>query len=66
VEVQQQLPAEAAPLGRLLECLGAALRGGTPDSTALEAPYTDLWQAFQDALQTGTNEQEVERKENDA
>ena len=61
-ETQQQLPAEAAPLGRFLGCLAAALRDETPESAALEAPYTDLWQAFLDALKTETNEQE----ENDA
>jgi len=57
-ETQQQLPAEEAPLGRFLGCLAAALGGETPESAALEAPFTDLWQAFLDALQTETNEQE--------
>jgi len=61
-EARQQLPAEAAPLGRFLGCLATALRDETPESAALEAPYTDLWQAFLEILQTGTNEQE----ENDA
>jgi len=65
-EARQQLPTEVAPLGRFLGCLAAALRDETPESAALEAPFTDLWQAFLDALQTETNEQEEEKGENDA
>ena len=65
-ETRQQLPAEAALLSRFLGCLAAALRDETPESAALEAPFTDLWQAFLEALQTGKDEQEEESKENDA
>jgi hypothetical protein len=65
-EAQQQLPAEAAPLGMFLECLAAALRDGTPDIAPLEAPFTDLWQAFLDALKTEANEQKKEGEKNDA
>jgi hypothetical protein len=65
-ETQQQLPAEAAPLGRFLEYLAAALRDETPEHAPLEAPFTDLWQAFLEAMQTGMDEQEEGSKENDA
>ena len=57
MEAQQELPPEEAALGKFFECLAAALRGETPKVAALEAPFTDLWQAFQDALKAAPNEE---------
>ena len=57
VETQQQLPPEEATLGRFLGCLAAALRGETPEVALLEAPFTDVWQAFQDALRAASGEE---------
>ena len=57
VEAQQQLPPEEAALGRLFDCLAAALRGETPEVALLEAPFTDVWQAFQDALRAALGEE---------
>lgn len=56
VEAQQELSPEEAALGRFFGCLVAALREETPEVAALEAPFTDLWQAFQDALKAAPNE----------
>ena len=56
-ELQQQLPAEEAPLGQFLRCLIRALHDETPDTSSLETPFTELWQAFQHALTTQTDEE---------
>jgi hypothetical protein len=50
IEMQQQLPPEAAPVGRFFGCLAAALRGETPEVGLLEAPFTELWQVFEERL----------------
>jgi tetratricopeptide (TPR) repeat protein len=57
LEAQQQLPPEEAALGTFFACLGVALRGETPEVAALEAPFTDLWQAFQDGLRAAPGEE---------
>ena len=48
-ELQAGLPLEEASLGIFLNCLVAELRGETPDTTSLEAPFTLLWQQLQEA-----------------
>jgi tetratricopeptide (TPR) repeat protein len=63
VETQQQLPPSQAALGRFLACLVAALRGETPDLPSLEAPFTEIWQQFQQALQTHGSEQDQQEPE---
>ena len=61
-ETQQQLrPSQA--LGRFLVCLTATLRGETPDLTTLEAPFTEVWQRFEQALQTHGREQNQQEPE---
>jgi len=57
MEAQRQLSSEDVALGRLFGCLAAALRDETPEVAALEAPFTDLWQAFQDALRAAPSEE---------
>ncbi len=57
IEKQQELPSEEAGFGNFFGCLAAALRGETPEVAALEAPFTDLWQAFQDALRAAPSEE---------
>jgi len=57
LEAQQGLSPEEAALGRFFGCLAAALLGGTPGVASLEAPYTDLWQVFQDALKAAPGEE---------
>ncbi|HEY6409160.1 MAG TPA: hypothetical protein VIY29_16995, partial [Ktedonobacteraceae bacterium] len=57
IENQRELPPEGAALGRFFGCLAAALRGDTPEVAALEAPFTDLWQVFQDALKAAPGEE---------
>ena len=56
VEAQRELPPEEAALGRFWGCLAAALLGGAPEIASLEAPFTDLWQEFQDALKAAPGE----------
>ena len=48
--VEAQLPPEEAALGKFFGCLVASLLGETPEILSLEAPFTELWQAFQDTL----------------
>ena len=63
IENQQYLPPEGAALGRFFACLAAALLGETPEVAELEAPFTDLWQAFQDTLRApGEESQQGESK----
>lgn len=57
LEVQQGLAPERAAQGRFFGCLAVALLGETPGVASLEAPYTDLWQAFQDALKAASGEE---------
>jgi len=57
IDYQQYLPPEGAALGRFFACLAAALRGDTPEVAELEAPCTELWQAFQDALRAAPSEE---------
>ena len=57
IEAQRQLPPEGVALGKFFGCLAAALRGETPEGASLEAPFTDLWQAFQDALRAAPGEE---------
>src|SRR5260370_38753496 len=56
VEAQRELPPEEAALGRFWGCLAAALLGGAPEIASLEAPFTDMWQEFPDALQAAPGE----------
>jgi hypothetical protein len=57
IENQQYLPPEGAALGRFFACLAATLLGETPEVAELEAPFTDLWQAFQDTLRAAPGEE---------
>ncbi len=57
VRLQQQLPPSKAALGRFLVCLTGTLHGEAPDLTSLEAPFTEIWQRFQQSLQTYRSEQ---------
>jgi tetratricopeptide (TPR) repeat protein len=63
VKTQQQLPPSEAALGKFLACLAAALHGETPDLRSLEAPFTEFWQQFQQALQTHGSEQDQQEPE---
>lgn len=63
IKAQQQLPPEAAPQGRFLGCLVAALCGETPEVRLLEPPFTELWQAFQDALSVPPGEASRRKEE---
>ena len=56
MEAQQELPSEEAAQGKFFGCLAVALRGETPEVAALEAPFAQLWQAFQDALRAAPGE----------
>ncbi|MFL5653956.1 MAG: CHAT domain-containing protein [Ktedonobacteraceae bacterium] len=56
IEAQRQLPPEGVALGKFFGCLAAALRNETPEVESLEAPFTDLWQAFQNTLRSTPDE----------
>jgi hypothetical protein len=62
IETQQQLPPEQASLGKFFACLAAVLQGETPEIASLEAPFTDLWQEFQDALRAPSGEQNQQQE----
>ena len=62
IKAQQQVPPEQASLGNFFGCLATALRGETPEVASLEAPFTDLWQEFQDALATPSGEQDQQQE----
>ena len=57
IENQQELPPEKEALGNFFGCLAAVLRGETPEVASLEASFTGLWQAFQDALSVAPDEE---------
>ena len=63
MEAQQHLPPVEASLGRFFGCLAAGLRGETPEVASLEAPFTELWQAFQDALRAAPGEESSQGEE---
>jgi tetratricopeptide (TPR) repeat protein len=63
IKAQQQVPPEQASLGNFFGCLAAALRGETPEIASLEAPFTDLWQEFQDALAIPSGEEDQQQEE---
>jgi hypothetical protein len=64
-EAQQRLPPEAGPLGAFFGCLGAALRGETSEVSVLESPFTEMWQAFQEALSMPLPETTQQEEEQD-
>jgi hypothetical protein len=60
---QEELPLEEDALGRFFGCLVASLRGETPEVASLEAPFTELWQSFRDALRAVPSEESSQGEE---
>jgi tetratricopeptide (TPR) repeat protein len=63
MKAEQQVMLIEPALGRFFGCLAATLQGQTPEAALLEAPFTDLWQEFQDALATSSGEEDQQLEE---
>jgi len=59
MKAEQQVMLIEPSMGRFFGCLVAALQGQTPEVALLEAPFTDLWQEFQDALASSGEEDQL-------